>query len=210
MKNKTLGFQPLQTLTHLAALTPLGLMVLDFATQNYGPEPINEFTLRTGKAALVILLLSLACSPIGRVFNYKKLLRLRRPLGLYSFLYASIHFAIFIGVDYFFNFNLIKDALLTKRYAIVGLTTGLILLILAITSTRGWQRRLKANWKRLHRLAYVAGILAVVHFIWLVKPGVSQPWFFAIILTALLLMRIKGFDRWIKSRMSKTPPLQAG
>jgi len=210
MKLNTWKFHPLQTLTHIGALAPLALMLWDFFTQNFGPDPINEFTLRTGKTALILLLLSLACTPIHLIVRFNPVLRLRRPLGLYSFLYASIHFAIFIGVDYFFNFKLIQDALLNKRYAIVGLVTGFILLILAITSTRKWQRRLKKNWKRLHRLAYAAGVLAVIHYIWLVKPGVSQPWIFAGILILLLILRVKKIHLWLKSTLSKIPIPQAG
>jgi len=102
-------------------------------------------------------------------------------------------------VDYFFNFALIQDALLEKRYAIVGLTTGLILLTLAITSTLGWQRRLKKNWKKLHRLVYLAGVLAVTHYIWLVKQGVIQPWIYAGILLILLTLRTKPVKKWAGS-----------
>ncbi|MBG7609374.1 MAG: ferric reductase-like transmembrane domain-containing protein [Anaerolineae bacterium] len=210
MKLNKRKLTPLQTATHIGALIPLGLMLWDLFSNNFGPDPIREFTLRTGKSALVLLLLSLACTPTNAIFRLKQLLRLRRPLGLYSFFYASVHFAIFIGVDYFFNFNLIQDALLDKRYAIVGLTTGLILLTLAITSTKGWQRRLKKNWKRLHKLAYAAGILAVIHYIWLVKPGVSQPWIFAAILMFLYIFRVKSIQQWSKSAIGRITSLRAG
>ena len=199
MKNKTWTFTPLQLAAHVGALIPLALMIWDIFTNNFGPDPIREFTLRTGKTALILLLLSLACTPINILFKYKPVLKLRRPLGLYSFFYASIHFAIFIGVDYFFNFALIQDALLEKRYAIVGLTTGLILLTLALTSTLGWQRRLKKNWKKLHRLVYLAGALAVTPYIWLVKQGVIQPWIYAGILLTLLTLRLKPVKKWAGS-----------
>ena len=191
---KRFKMTPLQIAAHIAALIPLAWLLWDFWQGNLGPEPIREATLRTGKAALILLVASLACTPINIVFGFKPALKLRRPLGLYSFMYASIHFAIFIGVDYFFDFALIQDALFEKRYALVGLTTGLILLALAITSTVGWQRRLKKNWKRLHKFVYVAGILAVVHFIWLVKQGVIEPWIWAagvVLLLALRIPRIK-------------------
>ncbi len=210
MKGNNRKFTPLQIATHIGALIPLALMLWDLFSNNFGPDPIREFTLRTGKSALVLLLLSLSCSPVTKLFKLKQMVRLRRPLGLYSFLYASIHFAIFIGVDYFFNFKLIQDALLEKRYAIVGLTTGLILLTLAITSTKRMQRRLKKNWKRLHKLAYAAGILAVLHYIWLVKPGVSDPWIFAVILILLLILRVRVIQKWIISALGKIPNPQAG
>jgi sulfoxide reductase heme-binding subunit YedZ len=194
---KRLKMTPLQVLAHAAALIPLVWLIWDFWQGNLGPDIIREATLRTGKAALILLVASLACTPINTVFGYKPILRLRRPFGLYSFMYASIHFAIFIGVDYGFNFSLLQDALFEKRYALVGFATGLILLALAITSTVGWQRRLKKNWKRLHRLAYGAGILAVVHFIWLVKQGVLEPWIWAIGVVFLLFLRVPIIKRQI-------------
>jgi sulfoxide reductase heme-binding subunit YedZ len=196
---KKIKFTPLQIAAHLASWIPLVWLLWDFWQGNIGPDPIREATLRTGKAALILLVASLACTPVNIVFRYKPVLKLRRPLGLYSFMYASIHFAIFIGVDYFFNFELIKDALFEKRYALVGLVAGLILLALAVTSTVGWQRRLKKNWKRLHKFVYAAGILAVLHFIWLVKQGVLEPWIWAGVVFVLLLLRYKP----IKQRVLK-------
>ncbi len=196
---KKFKLTPLQIAAHIAALIPLAWLLWDYGQSNLGPDIIRAATLRTGKAALIMLVASLACTPINIVFGYKPVLKLRRPLGLYSFMYASIHFAIFIGVDYFFNFALIQDALFEKRYALVGLTTGLILLALALTSTIGWQRRLKKNWKKLHNFVYAAGVLAVVHFIWLVKQGVIEPWVWAVVVAILLLLRYKP----IKQRILK-------
>lgn len=186
---KKFKLTPLQIAAHSAALVPLALLIWDFWQGNFGPDPIREATLRTGKAALVLLIASLACTPINILFGYKPVLKLRRPLGLYSFMYASIHFGIFIGVDYFFNFGLIWEALFEKRYALVGLSTGTILLALALTSTVGWQRRLKKKWKRLHKFVYLAGILAVLHFIWLVKQGVWEPYVWAAVVLLLLALR---------------------
>jgi sulfoxide reductase heme-binding subunit YedZ len=188
---------PLQIAAHVGGWIPLAWLLWDFWQKNLGPDIIRAATLRTGKAALVFLVLSLACTPVNIVFGYKPVLKVRRPLGLYSFMYASLHFAIFIGVDYFFNFALIKDALFEKRYALVGLATGLILLALALTSTDSAKRRLKKNWTRLHKLAYAAGVLAVVHFIWLVKPGVLQPWYWAGLMAVLLLIRVKPVKRFL-------------
>jgi sulfoxide reductase heme-binding subunit YedZ len=197
---KLVKMSPLQVAAHIASLIPLALLIWDFWQGNLGPDIIREATLRTGKAALILLVASLACTPINLVFKFKPVLKLRRPLGLYSFLYASIHFAIFIGVDYFFDFRLIKDALLEKRYALAGLAAGIILLALALTSTIGWQRRLKRNWKKLHRLVYVAGLLAALHFIWLVKQGVVEPWIWAIIIALLLLLRYKPIKQFVLAR----------
>ncbi|MBN1668096.1 MAG: ferric reductase-like transmembrane domain-containing protein [Anaerolineales bacterium] len=196
---KTIKTSYLQAAMHIGAWLPLVIGVWDFFQGNLGPDPIREATLRTGKTALVLLVLSLACTPLNTLFKFKAALKLRRPLGLYAFMYASLHFAIFIGVDYFFDFSLIQDALLEKGYALLGFGAGLILLLLALTSTRGMQRRLKKNWKRLHRLVYLAGILAVVHYIWLVKQGVLEPWLWAALVLLLLLLRWQP----IKQRLLK-------
>jgi sulfoxide reductase heme-binding subunit YedZ len=196
---KRANMAPLQIAAHFAALIPLTLLIWDFWQGNLGPDIIREATLRTGKAALILLVASLACTPINIIFKFKPVLKLRRPLGLYSFLYASIHFAIFIGVDYFFDLRLIRDALLEKRYALAGLAAGIILLALAITSTIGWQRRLKKNWKRLHKLVYVAGLLVALHFIWLVKQGVIEPWLWAFVIALLLLLRYKPIKQFVMS-----------
>lgn len=188
---------PLQLAAHFAALIPLLLLIWDFFQGNLGPDIIREATLRTGKTALSLLVATLACTPIQIITGNKQVLKLRRPLGLYSFLYASIHFAIFIAVDYGFNLTLLQDALLEKRYALVGLAAGLILLALALTSTIGWKRRLKKNWKRLHKFVYAAGILAVIHFIWLVKQGVLEPWIWAIGVGLLLILRIPPIKKQV-------------
>jgi sulfoxide reductase heme-binding subunit YedZ len=204
---KRFKMTPLQIAAHIAAWIPLVWLLWDLWQGNLGPEPIREATLRTGKAALILLVASLACTPINIIFGFKPALKLRRPLGLYSFMYASFHFAIFIGVDYFFDFSLIKDALFEKRYALVGLITGLILLALAITSTVGWQRRLKKNWKRLHKFVYAAGILAVIHFIWLVKQGVLEPWIWGLVVVLLLVIRIPKIKKGALNLRNSLPKL---
>jgi sulfoxide reductase heme-binding subunit YedZ len=194
---KRFKMTPLQIAAHIAALIPLAWLLWDFWQGNLGPDIIREATLRTGKAALIMLVAALACTPINLVFGFKPALKLRRPFGLYSFMYASIHFSIFIGLDYGFDFSLLQDALFEKRYALVGLAAGSILLALALTSTIGWQRRLKKNWKRLHKFVYLAGILAVIHFIWLVKQGVLEPWIWAAGIAILLLLRVPPIKRQV-------------
>jgi sulfoxide reductase heme-binding subunit YedZ len=172
------------------------MLVFDFWLDNLGPDPIRASILRTGKTALILLLLSLGCSPINTIFKFRPVIRLRRPLGIYAVIYAGIHLLLFVGVDYGFNLELLKDALLEKRYAIVGLTTFSILLPMAITSTKRWKKRLGKNWKHLHRLIYPASILAIVHFIWLVKQGVIEPWYYAGIVVILLTLRLPFLKRY--------------
>lgn len=179
----------LQILAHAGALWLLASLAWDYAQDAFLIDPVREMTTRTGRLALTFLLLSLACTPLNALLGYKKILRLRRPLGLYAFVFAALHFLIFAGLDYGFDLDLLGPAILDQRYVLAGSGAFLILLALAITSTRGWQRRLRKNWKRLHRLVYLAGIMSVVHFMWLVKD-VREPLRYGAILALLLTIRI--------------------
>jgi sulfoxide reductase heme-binding subunit YedZ len=114
----------------------------------------------------------------------------RKWLGLYAFFYASLHFLIFIGLDYGFDWSLLYEAIFEKRYALVGFAALLILLPLAITSTQGWMRRLGKRWKSLHRWVYLAGILAVIHYVWVVKADIREPLAWGAVLGILLILRI--------------------
>ena len=157
---QTLRKNWLRFLVHAGALLPLAVLLWDYWQGGLSVNPIQDVTLRTGKYALVLLVLSLACTPINLVFGYKPVLRVRRALGLYAFMYVALHLLIFVGLDYGFDPALIREAILEKRYALVGFTAFLILLPLAITSTKGWMRRLGMLWKRLHRWVYLAALLA--------------------------------------------------
>lgn len=195
-------------LIHPLALAPLALGVWDFAAGRLSVNPIQDITHRSGYAALVLLVLSLACTPLNRLLGWKWAVKLRRPLGLYATLYAGIHMLIFVGLDYGFDAGLIWRELSEKRYIIAGSAALLLLVPLAITSTKGWQRRLGKRWKRLHRLVYLAAPLAVVHFIWLVKSDYREPLLWGVAVAVLLLLRLpvvrRRFERW-RQNSSKNP-----
>jgi sulfoxide reductase heme-binding subunit YedZ len=186
----------LQLLVHAAALLPMGWLVWQYWQGLFLVDPIREMTTQTGKTALILLVLSLACKPVSTLFGVKQVLRVRRALGLYAFVYASLHFLIFVGLDYGFDLALLWQAVFDQRYVLAGFAAGLSLLPLALTSTKGWQKRLGRNWKRLHRLAYLAGILAVIHFLWLVKD-VREPLRFAAVVVVLLTLRIPPVRRTV-------------
>lgn len=190
----------LRAATHVGALLPLVIGIWDYYTGQFGFDLIREITLRTGKTAIVLLVLSLACTPANVLLGWKQVLPLRKPLGLYSFLYVSMHLLIFVWLDYGLSWTLIQEALFEKWYALFGLAAFLILLPLAATSTKWAMRRLGKNWKRLHKWVYLSGILAVVHYILLVKNAYTQPAIFAAILIVLLLLRVapvkKQIPRW--------------
>ena len=188
----------LQVVVHVGALLPLAWLVWQYTQGAFLVDPVREMTTLTGKTALILLMLSLACTPINTLFGWRQVQRVRRALGLYAFLYASVHFAIFIGLDYGFQLDLIREAILDQRYVLVGIAAGLILLALALTSSKGWQRRLGRAWKRLHHLVYLGGILVIVHFLWLGKDN-REPLRYAILLALLLVLRLSPVRRAVSN-----------
>jgi sulfoxide reductase heme-binding subunit YedZ len=204
-------FTKFQIVVHLAALAPLALLVVAALTDNLTANPIQAATLRTGKMAMVLLVLSLACTPVNTVFGFTQAMRVRRALGLYAFLYAVVHFFIFIGVDYGFDVGLIWLELAEKRYILVGAAALLILTPLAVTSTKGWQRRLKKTWKRIHQWVYAAGVLVIFHYVWVQKSDIREPLIWGGVLGLLLLLRLPAVRRrvvqWrmrLRSRVRKS------
>ncbi len=192
----------LQILVHAGALLPLALILWDYAQGAFLVDPVREITTRTGRAAIILVVLTLACTPINTVFGFRQVLRVRRALGLYAFLYVGLHFLTFVWLDYGLDLPLIVQAIFDQRYVLAGFASGLILLLLALTSTKNWQRRLGKKWKQLHRLVYVAGILAVVHYLWLVKD-IRDPVRYGIVVAILLVLRIPHIRRAVSSMRHK-------
>ncbi len=188
----------LQIFSHIASLIPGALLLWDHTHNNLTFNPIQEATFRTGKTALILLILSLSVTPIYKIFKLKQLIPLRKPLGLYAFGYAALHGYIFFGIDYGFNLGFIKEAVFEKRYVLVGLTTFITLIPLAITSTKSWQRRLGKKWKQLHRLVYISSILAIVHYIWLVKSDIREPLAYGFIVLILLISRLPFILKYLR------------
>jgi methionine sulfoxide reductase heme-binding subunit len=172
-------------------------MVFQAWQGNLSVDPIRGAILRTGKIALVLLVLCLACTPLNTIFGFKPALRVRRALGDYSFLYICLHFAIFISLDYGFNFQFIAPELFLHPYAQIGLIAGILLIPLFITSFSPWPQRLGKNWKRLHRLVYLIALLSAVHFILVVKQGVTEPYLWMILIIFLLVLRIPPIRRFL-------------
>lgn len=193
-----------QLLVHLAALAPLAWLTYDALAGNLSANPIQEIEQRTGRYALWLLAASLSCTPLHVLTGWPPVLRWRRPLGLYAFGYALLHFLAFIGLDYGFDAALLWMDVAGKRYILVGAAALLILLLLAATSTAAAKRRLGRAWKRLHRWAYVAGGLAVVHYIWAAK--VDAPAFaWAAAIAAGFALRLPPARRllvWLRGQRS--------
>jgi sulfoxide reductase heme-binding subunit YedZ len=201
-------FARYQLLVHLAALMPLAWLAYDALMRDLTANPIQAIEQRTGKYALILLVASLACTPLNIVTGWSPALRWRRPLGLYAFMYAALHFVTFIGLDYGFDLGLLWADVAGKRYIFVGAAALLILLALALTSTKGLQRRLGKAWKRLHRWVYAAGGLVIAHYVWAVKSDIRQPLAWGAVIAALLVLRLPPVKRWFAVRRGKrrSPP----
>lgn len=176
----------------LAALTPFGLLLLGFQRHTLGVNPIETITRGTGWWALCLLLFSLAMAPLRRLAGFPWSAPFSKLFGLFAFFYACLHLLTYLWLDKFWNFTAMLDDVLVRAFILLGFSAWLLLLPLALTSTKGWQRRLKGNWKRLHRLVYVAASLASIHFILRFKTLViaKQGLLFAAILALLLLLRV--------------------
>ena len=174
-----------------ACLIPLGLLVWRGFTGGLTANPIEYITHRTGDWTLRFLLIALAITPLRRLTGWAALASFRRMLGLFAFFYVVLHFSTYLVLDFFFAFDLIFDDIVERRYITAGFTGFVLLIPLAVTSTRGMIRRLGgARWRRLHRLVYVAAIAGVIHYLWLVKVDVLPPLMYGAGLAVLLGARL--------------------
>lgn len=176
------------------ALVPLALLLWDTYWQQLGVNP-DEFAIRTtGMLALIFLLLSLAVTPLRRITGQNFFSNFRRMLGLFAFFYGCLHLSIYFVFDRSMDFSSLANDVFQRPFIFLGMIALLAMLPLAITSTTKMIKRLGAvRWKRLHRLAYIAGIAAVVHYYMLVKADIRLPVSFAALLAFLLLFRVVYF-----------------
>jgi sulfoxide reductase heme-binding subunit YedZ len=179
----------------LLCLLPFLKLAWDAARGDLTANPIENLTHRTGFWALTLLMVTLSVTPIRRLTGWNRVIQYRRMIGLFAFFYACLHVAIYFGLDQLLSFQFILEDIAERPYITVGFTAWLLLVPLAITSTRGWIRRLGKRWQTLHRLIYVSAILGVLHFLWLVKADVRQPLIYAAVLGTLFLLRLPVFKR---------------
>jgi len=189
MKRSTLI--ALKVLTWVACLSPATLLVYEAVTNTLGPDPTSTITLTTGYNALLMLILSLAVTPVRALFpRLSWLIKFRRLLGLFAFFYASLHLVTYIALYMNFDLSVFKTDITKRRFIIMGFSAWLLLLPLAATSTTWAIRKLCGKrWNRLHKLVYFAAICGIIHYWWQVKPGVLTPMRFTIVLFVLLLAR---------------------
>ncbi len=190
---------------HAAAWLPAVWLLWAWNTNGLGVNPVQEATRFSGRTALTILLFSLACTPLSIITGWNKALAWRRPLGLYAFTWAVGHLLFFVWVDYGFDWVSLRLDVGTKPYVWVGSLTLAILAALALTSHRWWMARLGKRWKRLHRLVYLAAVLALVHYFWVVKGNflglsgsIGLPLLYSAVLTVLLALRLSPVRRAVR------------
>lgn len=160
-----------------------------------GANPIERVLHHTGWWALILLLVTLAVTPARRLTGRNELAATRRPLGLFAFFYATLHLAIYLSLDQFFAWSFILEDVVERPFITVGMAAWLLLLPLAITSTRRWIVRLGRRWILLHRLIYPAAALGLLHYFWRVRADTRTPFILASILLILLALRIRWARR---------------
>ena len=177
-------------LVFLAALAPFLYVLFRAFTDRLSANPIEDITLTTGIWSLRFLLVTLAVTPLRRLTGWHRVIQYRRMLGLFAFFYAVLHVATFVVLDHFFDFSRILADVVKRPFITAGSVAFLAMVPLALTSTRGWIRRLGRRWQLLHRLIYVSALAAVVHYLWKVKVMTGSPVYYAAIAAALLAFRV--------------------
>ena len=181
----------LKTGVWVVCLLPLLFLLYWTYIGNLTANPISFITNHLGQWTFRLLLASLAMTPLRILFGFSWPVTLRRLLGLFAFSYACLHFSVWIVIDHFFNWEQMIADVLKRRYITVGMLALTLLVPLAVTSTSRMVKRLGgANWRRLHRLVYVIGTLAALHFLWLAKKGRTDQYVYAAILMLLLGVRV--------------------
>ena len=174
----------------IAALVPLALLVYNVLTGHTSANPAEDILLTTGIWAFRFLLTALAITPIRRLTGWNRIIQFRRMLGLFAFFYASVHLLSYFAFDRLFAFGEVLGDIAKRPFITMGMTAYALMVPLALTSTKGWIRRLGRRWQVLHRLVYFSGAAAALHFIWKVKVVIGEPVYYAAILALLLGFRL--------------------
>jgi sulfoxide reductase heme-binding subunit YedZ len=180
----------LKALVFLLALVPAVYLAYRTYVNDLGVNPAETLQLETGGWALKFLLITLTITPLRRLTGWNRIIQYRRMVGLFAFFYASIHFLTYIVLDKYFAFGEMIADVAKRPFITAGFVAFVAMVPLAITSTRGWIRRLGRRWQSLHRLIYISGVAAAVHFVWKVKVPIGEPVYYAMVMAALLGFRV--------------------
>ena len=180
----------LRILTFLICLIPFVLLLLKVLQNDLGPDPAKELALETGEWSIRFLLLALAMTPLRHLSGRMEFAQRRRMVGLFALFYASVHFLVWVIFLLGLRWGAILEEVVERPYITIGFASFLILIVLGATSPRVMVRKLGKNWRRLHRLVYVAGVLAIIHLVWIVRTDLSEALLYGAILAGLLGWRL--------------------
>jgi sulfoxide reductase heme-binding subunit YedZ len=192
----------------MGCLVPAGILAVRARQGNLTANPLELLTNWTGSTTLVLVMVTLAVTPVRRLTGWNAVIKLRRLIGLFAFFYACIHFSIYIGLDIYFDWPRIAEDILQRPYITVGFTAFVLMIPLAVTSTKGWIRRLGKRWTKVHRLIYATAAFGVLHYYWKVKADTREPLIFAAILIVLMLLRtnaVRQFAARLRNRARLAP-----
>lgn len=180
----------IKPLVFLGALVPLLFIAAKIIRNDFGPDPVQELAILTGEWALRFLILALAMTPAQQLTGIAEFTRNRRMIGLYAFFYASVHFLVWLYFLLEFRWAAIGEEIIERPFVTVGFSAWIILLVLAATSPKFMVRRLRRRWKPLHRLVYLAAILAIVHQLWIQRTDLSEVVLYGSLVALLLGYRL--------------------
>lgn len=214
---KRIPYTPLQLAVHVFALGELAWIALDLLTDRLGANPLQAIQQRTGRLAITLLVLSLACAPLSNLLGWRELLKRNRTLGLYAFMVAFIHILIFLDLDNGLAWDFFAQTVAQKPYILFGIATFVLLIPLAVTSFDIWKVRLGRNWKRLHQTVYLIAPVAVLHYalskkgdIFRLQGDIVRPLLYAAIILLLLMLRLPAIRRFIALQRNRLAGRAAG
>ena len=200
MRSSQLARTVLKPIVFAAALGPLAWLFYNAFLGDLGANPIETITNSTGIWTLRFIVITLAITPVRWLTKWNPIITFRRMIGLFAFFYGTIHFSIYFVLDRSLMFDGLWEDIVKRPYITVGFTGFVLMIPLALTSTKGWIRRLGGQrWNLLHKLVYITAILGVVHYLWKVKLDVTDPLIYMAIVGALLLVRVA---RWFARRQA--------
>ena len=173
------------------SLLPILIIFYQIIFNQLGPEPVKEITHVTGNWTLRFIIITLAMTPLQKFTKLNFWISYRRMFGLFVFFYASAHMMTYVGIDYRFDWSSIGDDIVKKKFIFAGFLAWLLLVPLALTSSKRMIRLLRDKWKKLHKLIYIISLLGIIHYLWLVKVVTVEPLIYLIIIVILLTLRVK-------------------
>lgn len=180
----------LKLLVFALALIPFGSLAWRLYSADLGVNPAETLQLETGIWTLRFLILTLAVTPMRRVTGWNRIIQYRRMLGLFAFFYGTLHFFSYLALDQYFSLEGMLADVRKRPFITAGFVSFILMVPLAVTSTKGWIRRLGRRWQVVHRLVYLAAAAGAVHYLWKVKVATGSPVYYAVIVGALLAFRV--------------------